>query len=115
MPCQISLACPCVVCADLVVNAKQSVEHRSPGIFRSCLPRRRGSKDLEISRAELLDRAGQRLRILFFGSILLVVQNYPVEPRTANADDRRSAGLTFQRNQSECLLHAWMNKHVRGT
>src|SRR2546421_142330 len=115
MLCRSSWARPCVVCADLAVNAKQSMEHRWPGVFRGRLLRRYASDRLEIARAELLDRVRQRRRVVLLSPAFLVVQNDPVESRPTDPDDRGSAGLTFQCDQAECFLHSWMNKQIRGT
>src|SRR5438105_14272451 len=40
------------------------------------------------------------------------MKNQIVHRAAANTHDRRAAGLTFQRDQSESFLHARMNKKV---
>src|SRR5436190_8038118 len=98
MPFRISWACRSVVCADLAINAKQSVKHRRPPIVLDRLFRSRDSERPEIAPAKLLDRAGQRFRCVFGGPSSLIVQDDSIQTRTANADDRRAAGLALQRH-----------------
>ena len=58
------------------------------------------------------DRVGQRLRRVFARPRFLFVKNDPVHVTAANADHRRAASLTLERNQTERLLHSRMNEEI---
>src|SRR5437588_7155352 len=47
--------------------------------------------------------------------IFPVMKNQVVHRAAANADHRRPTSLTFQRDQTKCLLHARVNKKIGGS
>src|ERR1044072_8720953 len=114
MPVLISWRSTCVVCADLAVNAKQSLKHRRPPIVLSGVPRGHAPEHPEIAPAELLDCARQGLGIIFRRPASLVVQDDPVESRPTNPDDGCAARLALERHQSKRLLRSWMHEQIRG-
>src|SRR4051812_43824934 len=104
----------CVVCADLAVNAKQSLKHRRPPIVLRGVDGSGAPKRPQIAPAELLDRGRQCFRVVLRRPAFLVVENDPVEPRTANPNDGGSASLALQCDQAERLLRPGMHKQIRG-
>src|SRR4051812_19433261 len=104
----------CVVCADLAVNAKQSLKDRWPPILFGGIPRSHAPESPEISRAELLDGTRQCLGIVFRRPALLVVQDDPVEPGPANPDDGCAARLALERHQPKRLLRSRVHEQIRG-
>ena len=41
------------------------------------------------------------------------MKNDPVHVAPADSDHRSAAGLALQRDETERLLHAWMNEEIR--
>src|SRR5207248_6957021 len=103
-----------VVCTDLAVNAKKAFKNPRPGMQLSRALGGLLTQARYILLAHALDRFGKRLRLIFERPIVLIMEYQVVHRAPANADHRRSAGLTLQRDQSESFLHARMNKKIGG-
>src|SRR5437762_7127242 len=109
---RISWPCRSVVCADLTINAKQSVKHRRPPVVLDRFLRSGNSERVEIAPAETLDRPGQRFRRVFGGPSFLIVQDNSIQARSADANHWSATGLTFQGDQSKRLLCSGMDKQI---
>src|ERR1700674_815721 len=104
----------CVVCADLAVNAKESLEGARPGMTLRRQIRRGRAQSLQILAAEFFDRVRQGRRRVLRRPRFLFVKYDSIQVRTANPNDRRAASLALQRDQPERFLRSRMHEHVRG-
>src|SRR5713226_6830845 len=99
-----------VVCTDLAVNAKKPFKNPRPRVQLSRTLGRLFPQNRQVLSGESFDRIRHRFRLIFTRPIVLLMENQVIHRGSANADHRRSAGLTFQRDQTKSFLNAWMNK-----
>src|ERR1700704_5705123 len=103
-----------VFCADFPINAKELLKYPWPAVRFLCRDRRGSTQDRQFLAAQVFDGVGQRCRRIFARPRFLFVKDDPVHVTAANANDRRSAGLTFERDQAKGFLHARMNEEIGG-
>ena len=94
---------------------QKSARKPRPGIALAPPFGRRPAQRRQFLRAAIRSIASASAAAVFSrAQISWLVKNDPVHVAAANPDDRCSAGLTLQRDQPKCFLHARMNKQIGG-